>query len=129
MGDYYFPTCTLRDNAPSVGRWAELCERYLQENHPSEYTKLIWSCELSGLLRFVQKDCEAKLTMDLPEVRFHDARHTFATLSLQSGVDIKTVSEALGHASIAFTLSVYGHVTELMQQDMADRMERLIGSL
>ena len=69
------------------------------------------------------------LAMDLPEVRFHDARHTFATLSLQSGVDIKTVSEALGHASVAFTLSVYGHVTELMQQDMANKMERLIGSL
>jgi len=47
--------------------------------------------------------------MDLPDVRFHDARHTYAMLSIQNGVDIKTLSESLGHATVAFTLDVYGH--------------------
>lgn len=67
--------------------------------------------------------------MGLPQVRFHDARHTFATLSIQNGVDIKTLSLALGHATASFTLDVYGHVTELMQHDMADKMQRFIVSL
>ena len=67
--------------------------------------------------------------MELPEVRFHDARHTYATLSIQNGVDIKTLSESLGHATVAFTLDVYGHVSEKMQDDMADKLERFIGSL
>ena len=40
----------------------------------------------------------------LPRIRFHDLRHTFATMALQNGVDVKTVSSMLGHYSAAFTL-------------------------
>ena len=47
----------------------------------------------------------------LPKVRFHDLRHTFATLAFQNGVDIKTVSGMLGHFSAGFTLDTYAHVT------------------
>ncbi len=47
----------------------------------------------------------------LPKVRFHDLRHTFATLALQNGVDVKTVSGMLGHYSAGFTLDTYAHVT------------------
>ena len=47
----------------------------------------------------------------LPKVRFHDLRHTFATLALQNGVDVKTVSSMLGHYSAGFTLDTYAHVT------------------
>ena len=43
------------------------------------------------------------------KTRFHDLRHTFATLSLQNGTDVKTVSQELGHATVAFTLDRYGH--------------------
>lgn len=64
----------------------------------------------------------------LPDVRFHDLRHTYATLSLQNGDDIKTVSENLGHATVAFTLDTYGHVTEKMKQDSANRMQALINA-
>lgn len=64
--------------------------------------------------------------MGRPEVRFHDIRHTFATLSLQSYVDPKTLSEALGHATVAFTLDVYGHSNEDMKQQAADQLEQLI---
>ena len=62
-------------------------------------------------------------------IRFHDLRHTFAAISLQNGDDIKTVSENLGHATVAFTLVVYGHVTEKMRKDSADRMQAFIDSL
>lgn len=64
----------------------------------------------------------------LPETRFHDLRHTFATLSLQNGDDIKTVSASLGHATVAFTLDVYGHVTEQMRRASAERMQAFINT-
>ena len=65
----------------------------------------------------------------LGDMRFHDLRHTYATLALQQGVDVKTVSENLGHATVAFTLDVYGHVTDQMRKDSADRMQAYIDSI
>lgn len=61
-----------------------------------------------------------------PEMRFHDLRHSYAVASIRSGDDIKTVQENLGHATAAFTLDVYGHVTEQMKQESAARMEQFI---
>ena len=60
--------------------------------------------------------------MGKPQLRFHDLRHSYATLSLQTGANIKTVSSQLGHATTAFTLDRYGHTTDPMRQDAADRM-------
>lgn len=54
----------------------------------------------------------------------HDLRHTFAVLSLQNGDDVKTVQGNLGHATAAFTLDVFGHVSERMKEDSAARMEQ-----
>ena len=68
-------------------------------------------------------------SIGLSHVRFHDLRHTYAAISLQNGDDIKTVSENLGHATVAFTLDVYGHVTDKMKKDSADRMQTYISSL
>ncbi|MGI6238786.1 MAG: tyrosine-type recombinase/integrase [Christensenellales bacterium] len=64
-------------------------------------------------------------SISLPDRRFHDLRHTYAVLSIQSGVDIKTVQESLGHHTAAFT-HVYGHVTERMKSDAAARLEATI---
>lgn len=50
-------------------------------------------------------------------------RHTFATLSLQNGDDIKTVQANVGHATASFTLDIYGHVSNHMKQESADRMQ------
>jgi integrase len=61
-----------------------------------------------------------------PGTRFHDLRHSYAVAAIKSGDDIKTVQENLGHATAAFTLDVYGHVTEKMKQDSAARMEQFI---
>lgn len=61
-----------------------------------------------------------------PNARFHDLRHSYAVAALQSGDDIKTVQENLGHHTAAFTLDVYGHVTEQMKQESANRMEQYI---
>lgn len=65
----------------------------------------------------------------LPDVRFHDMRHTFAVLSLQNGDDIKTVQANVGHATASFTLDVYGHVSQKMQKDSADRMQNYFTGL
>ena len=62
----------------------------------------------------------------IPRVRFHDLRHTFATIALQNGVDIKTVSGMLGHFSAGFTLDTYAHVTTAAQKEAADTMGNVL---
>ena len=64
-----------------------------------------------------------------PDSRVHDLRHTFAVLSLQNGDDVKTVQGNLGHATAAFTLDVYGHVSEKMKEDSAARMQGYIKAI
>ncbi len=64
-----------------------------------------------------------------PDARFHDLRHSYAVAALQSGDDIKTVQENLGHHTAAFTLDIYGHVTDKMRRDSAQRMQVYIDSL
>ena len=51
-------------------------------------------------------------------VRFHDLRHTFASLALLRDAKPKVISEALGHASVAFTMDTYSHIISGMQEDM-----------
>ena len=58
----------------------------------------------------------------LEHIRFHDLRHTFATMALQNGVDVKTVSSMLGHYDAGFTLRTYTHATRQMQEQAAERM-------
>ena len=55
----------------------------------------------------------------LPDISFHDLRHTFATHALTSGVDPKTLSKILGHTNASFTLDTYTHVTTDMQKNAA----------
>ena len=62
----------------------------------------------------------------LPMMRFHDLRHTAATLMLLKGVHPKIVSEMLGHASVSITLDLYSHVLPNMQREAAETMDRLL---
>ena len=61
-------------------------------------------------------------------IRFHDLRHTFATLSLENGMDVKTLSAMLGHVSAATTLDIYTHVTGDMQSEAAAKIDRGLGN-
>lgn len=63
----------------------------------------------------------------LPHMRFHDLRHSAATLLLAMKVPVKVIQELLGHSSITTTLNVYGHVLPTMQDEAMDNMERLFG--
>ena len=64
---------------------------------------------------------------ELPSIRFHDLRHTFATLALQNGMDVKTLSAMLGHVSAATTLDIYTHSTSDMQHAAARKIDCGIG--
>lgn len=61
-----------------------------------------------------------------PEFRFHDLRHTYATMSLENGDSIKALQENLGHATAAFTLERYGHLTHSARQKSSESMAQLI---
>ncbi len=64
----------------------------------------------------------------LPHIRFHDLRHSFGTLALASGVDLQTVSRALGHESTSITSRIYLHAVETLQDDAAARIDALLGN-
>ena len=64
---------------------------------------------------------------DCKRIRFHDLRHTFATASLEHGMDIKTLSTIIGHVSSTTTLNTYTHVTDAMRQSAADKIDLGIG--
>lgn len=68
----------------------------------------------------------AQRTRQRPRVRFHDIRHTAATLLLGRGVHPKIVSEMLGHSTVAITLDLYLHVTPTMQREAAATMDELL---
>ena len=65
----------------------------------------------------------AKIEHGIPKVRFHDLRHTFATIALQNGVDIKTVSSML---AAGFTPDTYAHVTTSAQKEAAQTMGNVL---
>ena len=62
------------------------------------------------------------------KVRFHDLRHTFATMALENGMDIKTLSAMLGHVSAATTLDIYTHITGDMLSEAATKIDRGLGN-
>lgn len=68
-------------------------------------------------------------SIGLEQERFHDLRHSYAVVSIESGDDIKTVQANLGHATASFTLDVYGHVSQKMRRQSAERMEQFIRKL
>lgn len=66
---------------------------------------------------------------ELPMIRFHDLRHTFATHAMQGGVDAKTLSSILGHTNASFTLDTYTHVTADMQQNASEVVSNMMKNI
>lgn len=90
---------------------------------------LVFTNPIGGYLHpnGVRRDfLEAAERAGVPRIRFHDLRHTHASLMLQAGVNPKVVAERLGHTSVSFTLDTYAHVIPSMQRDAVDRFEDLI---
>ena len=85
--------------------------------------------DVQETISFKQHDCRLNANVcrrsgyaGLPHIRFHDLRHTFATLALQNGVDVKTVTSMLGHYDAGFTLRTYTHATRQKQDEAAQTM-------
>lgn len=90
---------------------------------------LVFTNELGGNLipqTVVRHFKEIVTSIGRPDARFHDLRHSYAVASIRSGDDIKTVQGNLGHATAAFTLDVYGHVTDQMREASSMRMQEYI---
>lgn len=90
---------------------------------------LVFTNELGGEIPHATVEHRFTRIMDRLGIeghRFHDLRHTFATEALRAGVDVKSISETLGHSSVAFTLDVYAGFTEAMQDEAAARLQALI---
>ena len=94
--------------------------------------KLVFTNELGEHLTHltVYKDFKENVRgLGYENTRFHDLRHSYAVAAIESGDDIKTVQANLGHATASFTLDVYGHVSQKMRQQSADRMEQYYQSV
>lgn len=137
-GEYYFSppknnksrVLTLAPSAVRLFRLQKLKQNgdRLKAGEAWEESGLVFTNPTGGLLSYrTVYDCFKRVIGKLGlDVRFHDLRHTYAVFALQSGDDIKTVQENLGHATAAFTLDIYGHVLDEMKRASASRMEKLI---
>lgn len=85
----------------------------------SEHGKLLHPMSLSDMFR------RRAIQAGLPIIRFHDVRHTYASLALSAGVHPKVVSERLGHSSITITLDTYSHAVPALQEDAAAKVASL----
>ncbi len=110
----------------------EQMERRLMSGPLWEDTGLVFTNDAGGFLsRRTVYDNFKRIMRQIgaPAFRFHDLRHTYAVNAIRAGDDIKTIQENLGHHTAAFTLDVYGHVTEEMRTASAQRMEAYIKGL
>lgn len=71
--------------------------------------------------------CNCPSFTSLPDIRFHDLRHSAATLLLEKGIHPKIVSDMLGHSQVGITLNLYSHVTPTMQKQADDAFDEVLG--
>jgi integrase len=141
-GGYYFSppknnktrVLTLAPSVVQLFRYQKLAENRMRVEAGDSWTEndLVFSNQLGSYLSYrTVYDCFKRIMVKIgsPNTRFHDLRHSYAVAAIQAGDDIKTVQENLGHATAAFTLDVYGHVTAQMKQASAGRMEQFIRSV
>lgn len=113
--------CVLRDHRRQQAEAQLLLGAEWQDRDlvfPNEFGDYLSTTTIGRALRRVIERA------GLPRIRFHDLRHTAATIMLSNGVHPKIVSEMLGHSTIAITLDLYSHVTPNMQREAAAAMDR-----
>lgn len=77
----------------------------------------------SNLTKTFKKDIKAS---GLPDIRFHDMRHSHATMLIQQKTNVKVISERLGHSKVGITLDIYSHVLPSMQSEVADVIDKIM---
>ena len=88
----------------------------------------LFTAGIKKLILLPKNITQVKDKAGVPSIRFHDLRHSFSTLSLEQGMDIKIVSHMLGHTDAGFTMNTHMHVTDSMQENVANTMGNLIES-
>lgn len=83
---------------------------------------------ISKNYRRVMKEYKICEKLELPYIRFHDLRHTYATMLLSANVNPKVVAELVGHSSVSMTLNVYSHVLPSLKENAISKLENLISS-
>lgn len=109
--------------------WRQQAENRLRAGRAWENRGLVFPDELGGFLSsyvVYQSFKKVAAAIGMPSSTFHDLRHSYAVAAIRAGDDVKTIQGNLGHATAAFTLNIYGHVTEAMKQESAARMEAYI---
>ena len=111
-------------------RTNQTAERLLAGDHWKNDLDLVFTNQTGGPLdsTYLLRRCFRPLLKKagLPEVRFHDLRHTAATLLMSLGVHQKVVSEMLGHSTVLITQDLYSHVTPAMQQQAVSELNTLL---
>ena len=91
---------------------------------PNEFGRLMdphnFARNFEGIMKRIKKE-----NKDFPDITLHCLRHTFATLSLESGIPAKTIQEILGHSTISMTLDLYSHVTEKMKFEASEKINQI----
>lgn len=118
----------LPEIAERIERHRQEQENYHQQNGypPSEF---VFTSTTGTPIepRDFQRDFKKILQKNnIREVNVHGIRHTYAVRALESGMSVKTLSDILGHSSTAFTMDVYGHVTEEFKHDEVSRMKNFL---
>jgi integrase len=81
---------------------------------------------ISRNYRRVMKEYKICTELDIPYIRFHDLRHTYATLMLTADVNPKIVSSLLGHSTVSMTLNTYSHILPNFNQEAISKLENLL---
>ena len=108
-------TRQLEDRLAAGGRWID--------------SGMVFTSTVGTLMepRTMQRKFKAILrTAELPNIRYHDLRHTAATLLLAQGVDPRTIMETLGHSQISMTLNTYAHVVPALRRVAAEKMDAIL---
>jgi integrase len=117
-----------RNTAAEIDRWRQQLRRDRLPNGPNDWM----FCNRSG--RFLNPESISQLfdrvvqRASMPRIRFHDLRHTHASLLVAAGVPIKVVSERLGHAHPAFTMHTYQHLLPGMSATAAEQFAALVAT-
>ncbi|WP_054753939.1 tyrosine-type recombinase/integrase [Piscibacillus salipiscarius] len=99
-------------------------QNHYQDNNLVVCTEIGTPCHPRNLLRLLYSHIEQS---GVSRIKFHDLRHTHASLLLLADVNIKIISERLGHASIRITLDTYAHLLPNMQKEAIKKLDTLFG--
>jgi len=104
----------------------ELREHYLK----SEKTGLVFRTErgtpICASNSYARNFKPAARALELPDLRWHDLRHTFGSLKLEQGANINYVQRQMGHSSIQVTVDIYGHLLENRKPEEAAKTDELV---